>query len=338
MTIIMDTHIHSKASDGMWTPKEVVKQAKSRGLEAIALTDHDTTLGIPEALEAGKEINLRVIPGIEIDAEHEKGDVKVVDIELLGLQIDPAKIQPFVDKRAESRLRSLEFYVSAFNLYINSPDFETRNKNMKYQLQNPSGISTGMIISWRNEIDNYPNPKPFLSKWDIVYYILEKFSINSEAVAKILLGDKLCSTEFKDEYHFLFEGKEKKPSFFEAIEAVKKAEGLAVLAHPGTSRGYKKGMAKEWELDEKGWFSESPEKFTPYLFVKELAGKGLDGVEMYYYEGSDPHHGRMQHTINEYFRKMAEKLGLMTTYGSDCHGPKGKGPLMGLFGSESIYL
>lgn len=338
MAIIMDTHVHSKASDGLWTPTEVVKQAKARGLEVIALTDHDTTFGIPEAEKSGEELSLRVIPGIEIDAKHEKGNVRVEDIELLGLNIDVAAMQQFVDKRFESRLKSLGYYVKAFNTYISSSDFTARNQNMKYKLISPYEISTNTIISWRQEKDNYPNPKPFLSKWDLVYYMLEKFVNLSEDVEKIKKGDRLYSVKFKDEYDFFFKEKEEKPSFFEAIDAIKKAGGLAVLAHPGTSRGYKNGMFKEWELDENCWFSESQDNFTPYFFVKELIGKGLDGVEMYYYEGGDPFHGNMQETINKYFMKMAEKLGIMVTYGSDCHGPKGKGPMMGLFGSEKIYV
>ncbi|MBM3199686.1 PHP domain-containing protein [Candidatus Woesearchaeota archaeon] len=338
MAIIMDTHIHSKASDGLWTPTEVVKQAKSKGLEVIALTDHDTTFGIPEAQKAAEESSLRLVHGIEIDAKHEKGSILVEDIELLGLNIDIAKMQEFVDKRFESRLKSLGCYIKAFNTYISSADFTAKNENMSYKLISPHEVSTDMIISWRQEKDNYPNPKPFLSKWDMVYYVLENFVNPSEDVEKIKKRDRLYSSRFKDEYDFCFKEKEEKPSFFEAIDAVKKVGGLAVLAHPGTSRGYKNGMFKEWELDEKDWFSESQDKYTPYLFVKELVSKGLDGVESYYYKGSDILHGPAQDVINKYFVKMAEKLSIMVTYGSDCHGPKGNGPMMGLFGSESVYI
>ena len=334
----MDTHLHSKASDGLWTPAEVVKQAKLRGLKAIALTDHDTTIGVQEALDASVKEGIRVISGIEIDAEYKKKSIKVEDIELLGLNIDLLRIQDFVDKRADSRLKSLEAYVNNFNDYINSKEFGQKNDNMKYHLQNPSELSVDKIISWRNINDKYQNPRPFLSKMDIVNFLLEHFASPSEAIEKAKGGNRVYSGEFKDEYGFLFNEKEIKPSFSEAICAVKNARGFAILAHPGLSKGYNGGMIKEWEREERKWFSEHTEEFTPYHFVKELLIDGLDGVELYFYAGNDKAHAKIQDRINQYFGDMAKKLKIMTTYGSDCHGPKANGPLIGKFGSEKIYL
>jgi predicted metal-dependent phosphoesterase TrpH len=50
--IVMDTHVHSLASDGLWTPSEVVKFAKFKGLKVIAVADQDTNYGLPEAKNA----------------------------------------------------------------------------------------------------------------------------------------------------------------------------------------------------------------------------------------------------------------------------------------------
>jgi 3',5'-nucleoside bisphosphate phosphatase len=61
-----DFHIHSKASDGDLTPREVVELAKRRGVDIIALTDHNTTLGVGDALRAGIEYGVSVIPGVEL--------------------------------------------------------------------------------------------------------------------------------------------------------------------------------------------------------------------------------------------------------------------------------
>jgi len=69
----VDLHVHSSASDGSLSPRELVKHAKEAGLEAIALTDHDTTSGLKEAAEAGKELGVDVIPGIEISIEMKGG-------------------------------------------------------------------------------------------------------------------------------------------------------------------------------------------------------------------------------------------------------------------------
>ena len=64
-----DLHMHSTASDGQYSPSELVSLAKLRGLDVIALTDHDTTDGVEAAVEAGQEANVRVIPGIEMSAK-----------------------------------------------------------------------------------------------------------------------------------------------------------------------------------------------------------------------------------------------------------------------------
>ena len=61
-----DLHIHTTHSDGEYTPSEIVHAAKELGFNTIAVTDHDTTSGISEALLAGSDAGIEVIPGIEI--------------------------------------------------------------------------------------------------------------------------------------------------------------------------------------------------------------------------------------------------------------------------------
>ena len=105
---IIDLHVHSTKSDGSMTPTELVHYAIEKGLSAFALTDHDTTEGIDEALEVAKKHNealangeiqglpLEVIPGIEFSTEYMGRDIHI-----LGLYIDynspafKAKIQEF---------------------------------------------------------------------------------------------------------------------------------------------------------------------------------------------------------------------------------------------------
>lgn len=74
----VDLHVHSTASDGSLSPREVVAEARAQGLRAFALTDHDTIDGLPEALAAGAEMGLEVIPGIEISADHEPGSMHIL--------------------------------------------------------------------------------------------------------------------------------------------------------------------------------------------------------------------------------------------------------------------
>ncbi len=69
MSRTIDLHTHSTASDGSFSPGELVRYAWKNGLSAVALTDHDTVSGIEEAVEMGKTIGIEVIPGIEIGLE-----------------------------------------------------------------------------------------------------------------------------------------------------------------------------------------------------------------------------------------------------------------------------
>lgn len=68
---MIDLHLHSTASDGILAPAALVRLAKEAGLTAIALTDHDTTAGVPEAMAEGERVGLEVVPGVEISLEHE---------------------------------------------------------------------------------------------------------------------------------------------------------------------------------------------------------------------------------------------------------------------------
>ena len=79
----VDLHLHTTASDGVRTPSEVVRYAKSKQLQAIAVTDHDTIEGLEEALSEGDRIGFEVIPGIEISAEFSPGSMH-----LLGYFLD----------------------------------------------------------------------------------------------------------------------------------------------------------------------------------------------------------------------------------------------------------
>ena len=81
---LIDLHVHSTASDGTCSPAEVVALAAKAGLSAIALTDHDTVDGVPEALAAAKNGSTEVIPGAELSAQwHEK------EIHILGFFLPP---------------------------------------------------------------------------------------------------------------------------------------------------------------------------------------------------------------------------------------------------------
>ena len=82
----VDLHAHSTASDGSRAPADVIREAKRIGLAAIALTDHDTVAGIPEAIAAAEELGVRVVPGVELSAV--EGDVET---HILGLHLSDTR-------------------------------------------------------------------------------------------------------------------------------------------------------------------------------------------------------------------------------------------------------
>jgi len=94
---LVDLHVHSTASDGLYSPRDVVGHAKEVGLEAIALTDHDTVAGVPEALAAGEAFNVEVIPATEISTEFDDGACHI-----LGYFIDHND-EPLGDLLREAR-------------------------------------------------------------------------------------------------------------------------------------------------------------------------------------------------------------------------------------------
>jgi predicted metal-dependent phosphoesterase TrpH len=66
---LVDLHTHSTASDGLYSPSELLHRAREAGLRVLALTDHDTTDGIAEARKAAQALDIELIPGIEVNTD-----------------------------------------------------------------------------------------------------------------------------------------------------------------------------------------------------------------------------------------------------------------------------
>ena len=74
----VDLHMHSTASDGALPPAQVVAAAHAAGLASIALTDHDTLDGLPEATLAAKAVGMRVVNGVELSAHDGPNEIHVL--------------------------------------------------------------------------------------------------------------------------------------------------------------------------------------------------------------------------------------------------------------------
>lgn len=90
----IDLHTHSTASDGTLSPSELVHLAANISLKAIALTDHDTVQGLPEACAAGREVGLEVIGGCELSVNFPLGSMHILG---LWLPLRPAHLQASLD-------------------------------------------------------------------------------------------------------------------------------------------------------------------------------------------------------------------------------------------------
>ncbi|NMA91691.1 MAG: PHP domain-containing protein [Firmicutes bacterium] len=75
---IVDFHTHTNFSDGYYPPEKVVSMAAGQGLRAIAITDHDTMDGIPEAITAGRRLGIEVVPGVEVSAIYRGEEVHLL--------------------------------------------------------------------------------------------------------------------------------------------------------------------------------------------------------------------------------------------------------------------
>lgn len=84
-----DLHVHTTASDGVLSPAAVVRLGASAGLEAIAITDHDTMAGIPEGSVAARAAGFALIPGVELSTEYVTPDGRPQEVHILGYFPNP---------------------------------------------------------------------------------------------------------------------------------------------------------------------------------------------------------------------------------------------------------
>ncbi|MEH7352348.1 PHP domain-containing protein [Neobacillus drentensis] len=105
-----DLHLHTTASDGSFSPSEVVKMAAQKGLVTIAITDHDTTDGIQEALQTARTLNVTVIQGIELSTKY-----KGKNIDILGYYIhESIELSGVLQKMREHRFNRSQLIVNKF--------------------------------------------------------------------------------------------------------------------------------------------------------------------------------------------------------------------------------
>jgi 3',5'-nucleoside bisphosphate phosphatase len=106
---MIDLHSHSTASDGSYSPTELVGLALERGLSALALTDHDSVAGLPEAEAAAAGTGLRIIRGVEIEIAFGPGEFHLLGLRLGSLEGElPEVLERLFKSRDERNQRILD--------------------------------------------------------------------------------------------------------------------------------------------------------------------------------------------------------------------------------------
>ena len=188
----VDLHIHTTASDGTYTPRRAVELAHTLGLAAIAVTDHDTAAGVPEAMAAGAALGVEVIPGVEMNAQYRDKGVHIV-----GLFIDPA---------AESVRAAMDFAVRAR---------DARNEKIVAAM-----AADGFSITVEGLRQAYPGAvlgRPHIAQW----LTDNGFAPSVDDAFRRYLGRK-------GRYYIPRE----RMALPEAVASIRRAGGLAVAAHP----------------------------------------------------------------------------------------------------------
>ena len=173
----VDLHVHSNASDGTFSPSQVVELAKNAGLDAFALTDHDTTAGVPEALEKGRDLNIEVIPGIEVSSSFDGTEIHILglfvnsDDPVLAAMLEKMRISR--DRRNEKMLENLAADGISFTkeeLCGDNPDTIITRAHIAHALV-AKGICSGMDQAFKKYLQyggRYCPQKEHLSPEEVV--------------------------------------------------------------------------------------------------------------------------------------------------------------------------
>jgi len=160
MPDLVDLHVHTTASDGLYRPAEVVRLAAEAGLRAVAITDHDTTAGLAEALAAGPACGVEVVPGVEVSTEFPDGTCHI-----LGYFVDPAEegLARLLEKAREGRarrnarilerLRDLGFDLAWEDLRLAGSSASVTRAHFAEAL-----VRKGYARSWDEAFDRYLGP------------------------------------------------------------------------------------------------------------------------------------------------------------------------------------
>ncbi len=283
---MIDLHIHTNCSDGTDTVEELLKKASEKNLEYISITDHDTC----QAYKNLKNIHVeklyrgKLIPGIEIKCFYKKRT-----IEVLGYKINTEKMQNQIDEFYKGKSRE---------------DLQRKYFNLLYD----KCSKMGLILTKKEDIEW--NPK---NDWAslTIYTDLKKYKTNQNKVPEDMWEDfsgfnrKYCANP---EHMLYIDKSEDYPSLQQAIEMIKKANGLVFLPHI---------FKYKWVYDSKSFINEILENYL------------IDGMECFYTDFTEEQ--------TKYLIDLCNEKNLFKSGGSDYHGKNKEKIQLGIgYGSLKI--
>jgi 3',5'-nucleoside bisphosphate phosphatase len=254
----VDLHTHTTASDGTYAPAELVREAVRRGVRVLAVTDHDSIDAVgPALLTARDHPPLEIVPGIEINTDDPGGEIHVLGY---FLEHEASWLRDLLREFRDERAARVQRIADRLTALGRPIDVEE------------------------------------------VFALVQEGSAGRPHVAQVMIRHGYVGTVREAFDRFLAVGKpayvpHRKVAPREACEIIRRAGGLAVVAHPV--------------------FHDDPE-----AMVRGLAGTGfLDGIECYYAEHSPEQTAR--------FLGLCRELDLLPTGGSDFHGPRVRAGTLG---------
>jgi predicted metal-dependent phosphoesterase TrpH len=246
------------------SPTQVVEAACELGLAGIAIADHDEVAGVGEAVDAGKSCGLRVLPAVEFSTYEGKADIHILGY-LLDTQ-SPALLEHLTKFRDARRNRGIKMVERLREMGVN--------------------IDVDTVLSIAGD--------GAVGRPHIAQALLKNGAVgNYEEAFRKYIG--FHSPAYVQKYQL-------RPH--EAFDIIREADGVGVLAHPGT--------LKRDDL------------------IPGFVAAGMRGIEVYH-----PKHNKY---LVDHYTQMTEKLGLVATGGSDSHGRKDGALLIGSYTVDSSVV
>lgn len=244
-----DFHLHTNASDGKSTPKELVFLAHKKDIDIIAVTDHDTTMGTEEAVAAGLLTGVKVIPGIELSTTHNGESIHILGYfrdETYKNKEFQSLLQDMIDFRVERAKKIVQNLETYFTIKV---DY---NKILKH--------AHGVVA------------RPHIAK----AIIEEGYPYSFDEIFNSFLGNS--SPAYVPN---------KKLSVEDGIKLLKKANAFVVLAHPVLVKKSPIDELLKYDFDGiEAIYPLNTSKDTSYLKLKALeynkvitAGSDFHGID-----------------------------------------------------------